>query len=212
MSTADACSTTDAAAAAFAEGGSGGADGGSKRSKSDDGAADGDGPLLLESVVKVDSANPVQSFCQMLIDGTLAQAEMACKQMGEIVVLLLGQAGDAPDAPVAEKGFRCLRELRCGAVREDLPAPFNETLRKLRDLYGDGGAAGAMWARLFEECGKAGGGLITADEVPGESDVSEEAVRAFWTASSAEMPLPPAPPPATSAANDDGDLDLDLLE
>ena len=74
-------------------------------------------PLQLTHVApdKVDSAQPVITFLQMIEDKKGDRVEAAVNGMCAIIRDLLRTA-DGTDDAIAQKGFTCLRELRKGAV------------------------------------------------------------------------------------------------
>ena len=124
--------------------------------------------------------------------------------MGAAVATLLRSASVADDAH-AEKGFRCLRELRRACVQEEEATPFNEQLRALRAELAERAARGGaeLWARLAAD-DELRLGLISEDEVGG-AGVDRAGAGAF-----VEAPLAPAAPasatPAAVADDDDDDF------
>jgi hypothetical protein len=168
--------------------------------------------LTHEQVTCISSDSPVADFWEMLRDGVQDRKQAAFDQMGGVIVMLLGQSHSTDDT-FAEKGIRCLREMRRGAVAHHLPTLFNETLTLLRNKYrgADSGLCD-YWAMLKQDIGPSrglGDGLITGDEVPSSTVSAGDA--ALFLSESAGEPIPavglPTLPMDEPLGDDDPDLD-----
>lgn len=187
----------------WGSGGGGAAESNGKRPKEDTAEVEASGTSLqLKSmhVERVDSGRPVETFWAMLEDETVDLTLKAVTQMAEVAWELLEQAA-VPGEPMAQKAFRCLRELRRGSVQHEEPGCFNTLLRKVKEAY-MGNARAHLWQAVRDELGDLG--LITFDETE-ESDVTTEEAGCFWAANaSATQPL------GDTAEGDDDDAYDDL--
>jgi len=170
----------------------------------------GHNPNLIPTSIRSDQ--PVQDFWAMVGNGERDLTDTAMLQMGEMIPRLLNEGTEVYDPQVA-KAMACLREMRAGAMQEDVPEKFNETLHKLRQLYRDGPSGRVfIWDHLRSADSHLRGGLISASE-HAHSTVSDEDKAAFWTQEASGAALSDPTMPGASVEEDvANDIDLDALE
>jgi len=156
---------------------------------------------------KVDSGDPTGTSWRMLQSEVDDLTVPALESMGEVISRFLDTAADGDDE-YAQRAYRCMHEMRRGALQYLAPEIFNRFLRELKAKYAPPDSKLHVWRRLVEDP-QLRGGLITRREEE-TSDVDDVGARAFWsTAATLEaQPLPArqASPPA------EDDWDADELE
>lgn len=156
---------------------------------------------------KVDSGDPKGTFWRMLESEVSDLTVPALVSMGEVIGRFLDSAADGDDE-YAQRAYRCVHEMRRGALQYLAPEIFNQFMRDLKAKYAPPGSKQHVWRRLLDDP-QLRGGLITRREEE-TSDVDDAAARAFWSAEAAAEPqLPAVVQQAAAPADDDWEDELD---